>query len=491
MTGFWRTGSDCGTGQSDLTKRLKTVSTSAHRIPRAINLVKYLLFPGPTDTEENRGRERLRRTFINGFSSLLSRSSTILTLLISVPLALHHLGSERFGMWMIISSFAAILSFADLGIGNGVINLVSRALGRDDQPGIRRSISGGLVILSMIGFALLAALIALYRFIDWPEIFQVKSSLGIEEAGPSAAAFIACFAVGIPAALAANVQIALQRGYEASFWAGLGGLMSLGGLAAAIALDFGTPILVLVLFGTQQFCNILNCLIFFIFRRPDLAPSFSDVDLTTMKDLMRIGSTFLVIQLVVVVSFRIDAVLVTQFFGASAAGQYSLVERLFAIVAMLQIVFLSPLWPAYGEAIGRGDHAWVKATVVRSLFLTIALTAVLAAILVLLSGPLMTLWIGSPLDVPITLFLGFAVWRVLEGVGSALAMLMNAAGALKMQLAIGFVMCAAALLLKLLFVPRLGMASMIWMTNIAYFLFAIIPLAVLIPSLVRRLGKAE
>lgn len=470
-------------------KRHGAAPISRYSVRKGIDFARRILSAGPTDTEHARGKERLRRIFINGLSSLLSRSATLLILLISVPMALHHLDSDRFGMWMIISSFAAILGFADLGIGNGVINLVSRASGSDDHLAIRRAIASGLAILSMIGLALLVALALLYRSVDWPAIFQVKSSLGIDEAAPAAAAFIICFAIGLPATLAGNVQIALQRGYEASFWIGLGGLLSLGALTTAISLDCGTPVMVIALFGTQQLCNILNCLIFFFSRRPDLAPRLAGVDPTTMKSLLRIGSTFLMIQVIVILSFRIDALLVTQFFDASVAGRYSLVDRLFAVVAVLQTVFLYPLWPAYGEAIGRGDHAWVKTIVKRSLAMTVAFTAICSGALVLLKDPIMTFWIGAPLDVPIMLFIGFAVWRVVEGVGNALAMLMNAANALKMQLAIGLGMCLASLLLKFMFVPRLGMASTIWMTNIAYLLFAIIPLCIFIPWLIRRLGE--
>lgn len=470
-------------------KRDAAVPISRYSVRQGIAFVKRMLAAGPTETEHDRGKERLRRIVINGFSSLLSRSATLLILLISVPMALHHLDSDRFGMWMIISSFAAILGFADLGIGNGVINLVSRASGSNDDLAIRRAISSGLAILSMIGLALLAALAMLYQSVDWPAIFQVKSTLGIDEAAPSAAAFICCFAIGLPATLAGNVQIALQRGYEASFWTGLGGLLSLGALTAAIGMDCGTPVLVITLFGTQQLCNILNCLTFFFFRRPDLTPRLAGADPATMKSLLRIGSTFLMIQLIVILSFRIDALLVTQFFDASVAGRYSLVDRLFATVAVLQTVFLSPLWPAYGEAIGRGDHAWVRAIIKRSLLLTVTFTAICSGALVLLKDPIMTLWVGAPLEVPITLFIGFAVWRVLEGIGNALAMLMNAANALKMQLVIGLGMCVASLLLKFIFVPRLGMASTIWMTNIAYLLFAVIPLCIFIPWLIRRLGE--
>jgi len=51
---------------------------------------------------------------------------------VTVPLTLNYLGSEHYGLWMTISSVSVMLGFADLGIGNGVLNAVADAYGRDD-----------------------------------------------------------------------------------------------------------------------------------------------------------------------------------------------------------------------------------------------------------------------------------------------------------------------------------------------------------------------
>jgi O-antigen/teichoic acid export membrane protein len=48
-------------------------------------------------------------------------------MVISVPLTLTYLGSERYGMWMAISSIVALLAFADFGLGNGLVNAIAVA----------------------------------------------------------------------------------------------------------------------------------------------------------------------------------------------------------------------------------------------------------------------------------------------------------------------------------------------------------------------------
>ena len=86
-------------------------------------------------------------------------------------------------------------------------------------------------------------------------------------------------------------------------------------------------------------------------------------------------------------------------------------------------MLLAPLWPAYGEARERGDHAWVKKTLIRSLFIAVGFAAVAATIL-LAAGPwFMRLWVGDAVTPSSLLLLGLALWKVIEVGGVAVSML--------------------------------------------------------------------
>src|ERR1700692_3845800 len=77
------------------------------------------------------------------------------TSLITIPLTVHYLGDERFGLWMTISSVLAMANFADFGIGNGLLNAVADAYGKDDYERIRRAVSSGFAVLFGVGIGLL------------------------------------------------------------------------------------------------------------------------------------------------------------------------------------------------------------------------------------------------------------------------------------------------------------------------------------------------
>ena len=92
--------------------------------------LRYLsLRPFDESTAEGRAQERHRRLALSALAAALAKLLSVLTTLVSIPLALAYLGDERFGVWATLSALVLTLQFADLGLGNGVVNTVSSAHG--------------------------------------------------------------------------------------------------------------------------------------------------------------------------------------------------------------------------------------------------------------------------------------------------------------------------------------------------------------------------
>src|SRR3982751_421810 len=95
------------------------------RLRRVLSVVRVR--PFDCSTEAGRSQERYRRAALAVLASVAARGVSILTLLLTVPLTVGYLGEERYGLWMAVTSFLGFLVFADLGIGNGLINTISDA----------------------------------------------------------------------------------------------------------------------------------------------------------------------------------------------------------------------------------------------------------------------------------------------------------------------------------------------------------------------------
>ena len=222
------------------------------------------LSPHDTTTEQSRASERHRRVALTAIASALAKVISVGTALISVPLTLHYLGAERYGLWMTISSLAAFLAFADLGIGNGMLNAIAAAYGRDDRDAIRGYVSSGFVVLSTVAAALLLLFAAAYSFVPWPALFNVKTELACAEVGPAVAVFFTCFALAIPLTIAQRVQSALQRGFLSGLWQCASSTLGLIGVIVAIHYQASLPWLVLAFVGAPLLISILNSLSFFV-----------------------------------------------------------------------------------------------------------------------------------------------------------------------------------------------------------------------------------
>jgi O-antigen/teichoic acid export membrane protein len=445
------------------------------------------LAPGDESTPEGRAQERHRRAALSALAAALSKVIAVLTTLVSIPLALAYLGDERFGIWSTLSALVLALQFADLGLGNGVVNAVSAALGAGDRAAMRRYISSGFYALMAVCtlLALLAAL--LVPVLPWSELFSLRTDQARAEVLPAVAVFAACLALAVPLGLVQRVQIALQRGFIASAWQCAANLLALLAIWQATVWQLALPWLVLALLGAPLLTALVNAMVFFWRTEPGLRPRWSDVQGAATATLLRTGASYLVIQVAVAVVFASDSLFIAHLLGASEVARYAVPERLFSVISLAVAAALGPLWPAYSEAIARGDIAWVRKTLKRSLLMAALFSASAAAVLLLLGPWLIVLWVGPVLQVPTSLLLALGLWKTFEGVGFALAMFLNGAGLLRFQMINAWLMAVAVVAVKAPLVVQYGLTGAPMTTAAIYLIVTLIPLAVLVPRMLRRL----
>jgi O-antigen/teichoic acid export membrane protein len=431
-----------------------------------------------TTAPRERAKERHRLIALSALTSAIAKVITVTATLISVPLTLHYLGPERYGMWITMSSFLTMLSFADFGVGNGLLNAVAAAYGRDDRQEIRRYVSSAFFVLSIIAAVTLLLFSAGYRYISWFKIFNVQSDLARREAGPALAVVVACIALGVPATIVQRVQTGMQLGFMANLWQCFASALGLIGLVIAIHFEAGLNWLVLALAGAPLAASILNTFIFFGRLQPELAPSPVAVSHDAITRIVSTGLLFLGLQIAGSIILGSDSIFVAQALGAEAVTQYSVPERMFAFITMLSTMALMPLWPAYGEARARGDHAWVKLTMMRSLFMGTGFAAMIASIL-LFAGPfIIRLWVGNSVAPSFLLLLGLACWKVIETGGAAIAMVLNSHDILRFQLATATLVVITVVPLKIVLLHAIGVSGVVWATVISYTIFSALPMFV-------------
>ena len=165
---------------------------------------------------------------------------------------------------MAISSAIAMLAFADLGVGNGLVNAISNASGRDNHQEIKKYISSATIVLCVVGLTIFLVFYGLYSHIKWASLFHLTSPEAIDEAGPAALICVIVFALNLPIGMVQRVQMGLQMGFLSNFWQILSSLFTLGAVLLVVHLKLGLPLLVLAQAGMPVAIGLINGILFFV-----------------------------------------------------------------------------------------------------------------------------------------------------------------------------------------------------------------------------------
>lgn len=459
------------------------------RQDRAIALLSAIrLRPHDTNTAEGRSQERLRRVALTAGASALSKMMSVATLLVSIPLTLNYLGKELFGVWMTLSSFIALLSFTDLGIGYGLMSRVAAEYGRGNIVAIRTAVSSAYLSVAAIA----AALSTIFAFLLWPKvewtaIFNVADPKLKAEIAGAVLVFAACYAIGLPVNLIQRAQMGLQSGFTPSLWQCLSSVLTLAAVLTVSLLHLPLPYVVAAFMVPPLATALANTLVFFGFLRRDISPRLASFSTESAIDVLRYGGLFLALQIAGAILYYSDNFIIAQKLGAATVPTYAVPERLFSLVAAIVAMALGPLWPAYGEALAKGDIEWARRAMRTSLRTSVAGSALLVLLLLAVSPWLIPIWTSGQVTPPLLLLILLGTWRVVEAAGGSFSMYLNGSRVIAFQILTAVATCAVALPLKFLFVGSIGPAGPILATLLSYVLFTLIPTAIFVN---RRLAQS-
>jgi O-antigen/teichoic acid export membrane protein len=438
------------------------------------------------DGPEDRGGERWRRINRTAATAASLRVVTLLSSLVSVPLTLKYLGPERYGIWVAMSSINTLLAFTDFGAGYGLMNRVARGTGTGDAELIRRSVSSTFFALLLVTALLLVGAACLYPLVPWQSGLHTRTTADGIAAGRAVAVMVTVFLLTTPFATVQRVQFAYQEGFQSQLWQIGGVLAGLVGLVAVISRKGDLWMLALASTAGPFLAVCLNWVDQFYRKRPWLRPRRQSWELRTAKEVIADGGFFLILQLAGTVVLSIDSLLIVHWFGPVSLTEYSLVARLYQIAPALGAVWFAPLWPAYAEAIARGDARWARKSLSSSTGLATACSALIAITVSFSIRPLVLLWTHTAIKPSTWLITGFAVCTVIQTGTSAIAAYLNGSNYIRGQAVLVIIQAALSVVLKVVLSRFIGSAAIVWGTSLAFMLSVIPAYAYLVPKLLAR-----
>ena len=342
----------------------------------------------------DRGRDRYRRASVTAGASFIAKALTLLISFVSVPLTVHYLGAERYGVWLTISSLLIWMQISDFGLaGNALINVLSEADGSDDRQAARNYTASAFWALTAIAVMLGVISLLTFHAIPWQTVFRV-SDISKGELKAACALTLIFFVFNIPFSLLPSLYNGYQDGYFANLWSIIINVVALLSLIAVTQFHGGLPLLIASLSGTRVLVNVANAYHAFFRRYRWLSPAPSAVRWSCIKRLIKLGSKYMVTQLASLGIYQSQPMIITQLLGPSKVVVFVVTYKVLALPVDLAYMGTQPFISAFGEARVRGDWGWIKGAYKRTTLATIALGLPVAAAIALAAEPLINIWAG-------------------------------------------------------------------------------------------------
>lgn len=339
----------------------------------------------------------------------------MLCTLAQVPIALHYLGAESYGLWIVLMSIFGLLNFVDFGIGVGMQQKMAEAYARDEGVRLRRTFLSGCGALAALGLLSLLVGLPLAWWGDWGRWFGLTTPALQAEAPAALAIIIGGFALGLPGNAVVRLGGALQLDRWQAAWNAAGNALTL--LVVALAAHYRWGFLPFVA-ASALLPAFQNLGLWWQLRRrlgwrgpgPGLLPR------AEWRGLARASLFFVFPQFSLAVLAWLPALIISLGSGAAAVTAFNLIQRLLGPLGQGQAILLTPLWPAYTEARLRRDFTWLRRAEQRAWRTTLLLTAAIALVC-WQADLLIRWWVGPTASQPEPAL----VW--LTGLWSALLMI--------------------------------------------------------------------
>lgn len=411
---------------------------------------------------------RIRRIKLAVLTSVLIRPLAVITPFITVPLFLHYLGVERYGLYETIGALALWFGLTDAGLAQGLQNRLQDCHVHGDRELAQRYTSSlvialaGLIAVSMLLFA------GVVWAVDWNKVFPTTDPRAAAEI-PWAVAVAGGFTLlGSVSSISAYVYTAYQEQHKANLWDGAFKCAILLGCVAVVYTPFGLVGVLVAVSGLASLLRLFNAFYLFEFEKPWLAPRWRLFDWGLVRSTLGDSIFVVILQMGVVAVFQTDKLIIGVTLGPEHVAPYAIAGKPFFIIYGLFMVMLGPLWPAYGDAIRRGDVAWVRRGVRIAIIIGCGGIALFGAGLLVTGKWLFPLWTRNPnVQISTGLILAMTATFVLRAWVDSRTIALNSISMFRPQVVFWMAHALLNVLLAFALVKPFGALGVAWATPIS------------------------
>ena len=425
----------------------------------------------------------------NVIMSLGVKGLAILVSLVNMPVFMDYFqDSTVLGLWFtLLSMLNWILTF-DLGIGNGLRNYLVHALEKNDRLECKKLISSSYCSVGVIAIVLSALTILLVPLADWNTVCNIPQ----ETVSPEVLIHtLQILLIGIwlqfLLKLVNTILYAMQKSAIPNFLLLISSILLLG---ATFVLRTGDVQQNLVRLSyayvfTANLPMLAATVVVFRTKLKGMGLQFSCWNKNNTKQIVGLGLSFLLLQLLSMASFNTREFYIMRFVDPAGVVPYQVYHKIFSLISTFFILATTPLWSAITQASAQKDIEWIRKTYRKGIVLFCIFVA--GSILVVALGQvLVNIWLAEKaIEMNMLYSALFAVFNIMYMWISLHSHFENGLGKLYIQ-KIGYIIAAAMLPILAYLLTR---TSSNWVLVLVANIVVLLPLCILQPLHMRKLVK--
>lgn len=365
--------------------------------------------------------------------SVLIKGLSMFVSFAMVRVLIDKLSPDIYGIWITLSSFLGMFSFFNIGMGNGMKNLLFSSIASQDNIKSKEIISTAYISLGFIVVPLTLISILIFPLFNWSEILSAPQDMSRELCILAIFVFSSLM-IQLELSLIVNIMQAFQLSAYGDLINVLGQFFSLLSVIVipycflhpdivyygmAIAL---IPVLVYFCFSLYLFCTKLKA----------MKPNFRFYNKKYLKELLSLGCKFFIIQIAALVMYQSSNLIIAHVSGSDQVTVYNVAYKYCGILQMIFTLMLIPAWSAAGDAYVNQDFEWIKNTIKR--LNQVWLIFIGLSIIQLFFSPIFyKFWIGNSVSIGLSVTAFCIIYFILSMKAGIYCNIINGTGKIMLQ----------------------------------------------------------
>lgn len=386
----------------------------------------------------------------------------ILVNFLFVPMLIGILDSEKYGIWLTISSLISWMSFFDFGLGHGLRNKLAESLAIKDYDLAKAIISTSYFSILVLVLFFIVISIFIVPILDWSSFFNSSSGLS-DELQKTVFWIIFVYSFQFLFKLISSVFQSIQKPELASVVNTSGSVLSLiiVWVITYFKLKLHLWILGVILVGSPIVIMIIANIWFFTNKYSFLSPRIRNFDKKLLKGLFSLGGSFFFIQVISICLYQSNNLIIAHTSGPSSVTDFNISFKYLGVVSTIFYLIATPFWSASTEAFVKCDYNWIRNNIRKLNFVWIIFVFIFVA-LVFISPWFYSIWLGDKILVKYDLLVLLVVYYIFYMQWTVYGSFINGSGKLRAQLVITFVLSVLHIPLAYFLGGRFGVNGVVF-----------------------------